>query len=211
MSAYKDNEESQRHLSERGINKVKYLYPCKPNWIWPGEYLDRLDNDPQWVAEVKRNGWRCLVEKDYDGVLRLWTRHKTLIPDALAALRAALADLVPMGTELDGELIDKRTKNIKGQLVLFDIIYYRGQLVTDSPLYKRRLILESIVPNNAETQRKGIHLPTWHITGKKELYAETIKNGDEGIVIKKLDSKYITGATNCPQNPMWLKLKARGR
>jgi len=191
---------------------VKYLFPCKPNRIWHGEFLDRLDDDEGWVAEVKKNGWRCLPMRTTNldpNPLTLWTRHHTVVSDALPALRSALANILPDNTLLDGELIDKRTKDVKGLLYLFDVIWYNGKLVTGLPLVERRKILDDIVGD--EVGKGNIIIPKWHYTNKKELYEQALKDGDEGIVIKKLDSPYITGLTSCPQHPQWLKLKARGK
>ena len=34
---------------------MNYLYPCKPNRIYPNSaFFNRLDNDPAWIAEVKK-------------------------------------------------------------------------------------------------------------------------------------------------------------
>jgi ATP-dependent DNA ligase len=181
-----------------------YLYPCKPNTLTPDSKLfDELDRDIGWIAEVKKNGWRALPTKDESGSLTIWTRHKTLIKDAVPELREALAEMMPAGTILDGEFINNRTKGVKGKLYLFDIIMLEGKLLIDMLLRERRKILEGVVK---ETQ--DIVLAQQVRVGKKQLYYQSTEGEEnEGIVIKRLDSKYLASEKSCPQHPYWLKVK----
>lgn len=181
-----------------------YLYPCKPNSLTADSKLfDELDRDISWIAEVKKNGWRALPITDEEGKLTLWTRHKTLIKYPVPELRDALANMMPPKTILDGEFINNRTKMVKGKLYLFDILMLGGRLLVDLPLRERRQILEGVVK---ETQ--DIVLATQVRVGKKRLYYQSIEGEeDEGIVIKRLDSKYLASEKSCPQHPYWLKVK----
>ncbi|MFH1564054.1 MAG: hypothetical protein ABIF11_11670 [Nitrospirota bacterium] len=78
---------------------MQYIYPCKPNRITI-ETLEIFEN-PSWVAEIKKNGWRAIIEKD-NGKVILWTRHHTLIKGPLTDIRKACGNL-PDGTMLDKE------------------------------------------------------------------------------------------------------------
>ena len=89
---------------------MKYIYPNLPNWIDPSKVID-YDKKPSWIAERKKNGWRCLAVRD-EGGLTLFTRRKTIIYDQLPVTRNALQRL-PYATMIDGELMEKRTKDIK--------------------------------------------------------------------------------------------------
>lgn len=145
---------------------MNYVYPCKPNRIYPNSaFFNRLDNDPAWIAEVKKNGWRCLAAKD--NTLTLWTRHHTTIKDRLPELRAIL-DRLPPGTVLDGELLQNRTKQIKGVYYVFDIIQYEGKSVAVYPLYARRPILEACHSNLL--RQDGLILAAQTQTSKKKLF-----------------------------------------
>jgi ATP-dependent DNA ligase len=181
-----------------------YLYPCKPNTLTPDSKLfDELDRDIGWIAEVKKNGWRALPITDGEGKLTLWTRHKTLIKDAVPELREALSGMMPVGTILDGEFINNRTKGVKGKLYLFDILMLEGKPLLDLTLRERRQVLEGVVK---ETQ--DIVLAQQVRVGKKQLYYQSIEGDEnEGIVIKRLDSKYLASEKSCPQHPYWLKVK----
>ena len=181
-----------------------YLYPCKPNTLTPDSKLfDELDRDIGWIAEVKKNGWRALPTMSDDGKLAIWTRHNTLIKDAVPELREALAAMMPPGTILDGEFINNRTKGIKGKLYLFDILVLEGRPLLDLTLRERREMLDSIVIEGPD-----IELARQVRVGKKQLYYQSIEGEEnEGIVIKRLDSKYLASEKSCPQHPYWLKVK----
>jgi len=90
---------------------TEFLYPCKPTSLAQDDpHFEVLDRDPDWIAELKLNGWRCLIEKT-DKAMLLWTRHRKLIHDPVEHLREPLQHL-PIGTLLDGELIAYRTPGI---------------------------------------------------------------------------------------------------
>lgn len=181
-----------------------YLYPCKPNTLTPDSRLfDELDRDIGWIAEVKKNGWRSLPITDGDGKLTMWTRHKTLLSGPSEELKAALSGMMPAGTILDGEFINNRTKAVKGKLYLFDILMLEGKLLIDLSLRERRRILEGVVKETPD-----IVLARQVRVGKKQLYYQSIEGEEnEGIVIKRLDSKYLASEKSCPQHPYWLKVK----
>lgn len=188
---------------------MRYLYPCKPNTLSPTSRLfDELDRDPRWIAEVKKNGWRCLAAKE-EGKLTLWTRHRTTVREPLDDLREALRGL-PDGTVLDGELIHHRTRGTKGVLYLFDMLAFKGNLLVGFPLSGRRGSLE-IVFKDYLAGCPGVVLAEQVRLGKKRLYLDSIEGDEnEGIVLKRLDSKYPVSETRCLQNPFWLKVKKAG-
>ncbi len=181
---------------------IPYYYPCKPMQIYPSFSLtNELDNNLGWIAEVKKRGWRCLVYKE-NGKVTLYTRHRTIINDPLPEIREYLKSL-PDNIVLDGELIEKATKNKKGILYLFDIIY-KDKLLCFLPLFHRRRILEEVLRDYPLC----IQLSQWTRIGKKKLYEISINEEDEeGIVMKKLDSVYLVDLKESKKTPYWLKLK----
>ncbi len=180
---------------------MKYLYPCKPNPLsLDSPFLDELDKDVRWIGEIKKNGWRCLIHRDKEVIL--WTRHKTVIHEPLAALRDSLR-AVPEDTILDGELIHFRTQDVKGVLYLFDILVHKGRQLTHLPLADRRKILEEVAGGLT-----GVELAQQVRVGKKALYHRALLDPvNEGIVLKKIDSPYLVSEKRCLQNPFWLKVK----
>jgi ATP-dependent DNA ligase len=169
------------------------------------ELFTQIDKDPKWIAEVKKNGIRAMVYT-YEGKQEIWTRNRTIVPDPLPEIRRQLLQL-PQGLILDGELISKRPKNFEKHLYLFDIIMHEGKLVTSLPLSERRKLLEAVYHQYLQWERK-IELSQWVQVGKKALYYQSIGNDLlEGIVVKRLDSKYLVHPNKCIQHPMWLKVK----
>lgn len=185
---------------------MKYFYPCMPNRLdHTSQFFNEIDRDAGWIAEVKKNGWRALPVKS-EGEITIWTRHKTLITEPVLNIRSALKRIVPEGTILDGEFINNRTRNIKGRLYLFDIIMLEGKLLTNLPLKERRRILESLI-----TETGDIELARQVRVGKRKLFFQSIEGDlNEGIVLKKLDSKYPVSDSRCLKNPFWMKVKKIG-
>lgn len=186
---------------------MKYLYPCLPKPLSPNNrYFDELDHDIFWIAEIKRNGWRCLIEKDNDKLI-LWTRHHTLVTMPLKSLRESLSCL-PDGTMLDGELINyKRIKGSADSLYLFDILYLKNQKIYHLPLRKRRGVLELAFRDYLAIS-KDIELAQQVQIGKKALYYKSIEGDlNEGIVLKQLDAAYPVSEQKCLDCPQWIKVK----
>jgi ATP-dependent DNA ligase len=180
-----------------------YIFPCKPNPLHPSSpYFDEIDDDVRWIAEIKKNGIRCLPQSGE--TITLWTRHKTTVDNPLKPLREALKAL-PEGTLLDGELLDYKAGGSPGRLFLFDIIYLKGKPLFGSPLEERHRILESVV----EDVPGVVEILKQVRVGKKHLFHSLQKDEDEGIVLKRLDSLYLISHTRCLQNPHWLKVRRK--
>lgn len=174
-----------------------YIYPNKPNWIDKQDI--KLYEKPNWIAERKKNGWRCLAYRNQNN-LELWTRHHTLIPDLLPKTRSLLMQLT-LDTVIDGELIDKRTKDVKDEYYAFDILFFEGKPLVNVPWKERRKILENL------NLIVGMELSEPINLGKRMLYDMAVKDGDEGIVLKEINSTYIVDLKSCQNNPLWLKAK----
>ncbi len=79
------------------------------------------------------------------------------------------------------------------ELNVFDIMYYNGKNLMNEPLHVRRRILEGIVK-----EKKGEVVLTKKIITDNEIKAkkffeQALKNGNEGIMIKNLNSIYVPG------------------
>ena len=197
---------------------MPYWFPCKPNGLSPtSELFKRLDNDANWVAEVKKNGWRCLAYKE-GGALTLWTRHHTTIH--LPDLSWLLTDMLPDGCVIDGELFQNRTKEIKGVYYIFDILAVDGASVVNLPFWQRRQLLEAALKGwttyfrmtptgpNGTNVSASVELARQYQIGKVKLYHESIQGEEnEGIVLKHVNSAYNASPARCLQNPFWLKVK----
>lgn len=90
--------------------------------------------------------------------------------------------------------IERLIRELPVELNVFDAIYYKGKNLIREPFEKRRKLIEGIVKN---VPRKIVVVKNI-ITGKeseiKRLFEESIKAGNEGLMLKKLDSPYKPGA-----------------
>ena len=176
----------------------KYIYPNLANFIEE----TTVDNYKSvYVAEVKKTGWRCLAWKK-DGKLELWTRRHTLIDYPLPITREYLMQL-PDNTMVDGELLDKRTKNIKDHYYAFDVLYIEGESLMHLPYSARREKLELLISHYGV----GVELAKPVQLGFSAYYKKAVADGYEGIVIKNIYSKYLIDLKSCPHNPQWFKAK----
>ena len=185
-----------------------FIYPAKPTYIPPTSTLfGKLDNDLNYVAEVKKNGWRCLVRK-IDGKITLWTRHKTTINDALPTLRKELTILkIPDDSILDGELLEHRSV-AKDSLMLWGIYRWAGNWYDKVSYYHTRDTLSLLLQPQISTI---IFQPKSTLLNKRDFYERILKEDvdNEGIVLKKLDAPVPFFWNSSKEITTWLKVKER--
>jgi len=183
----------------------------------PAEPFDSDD----FLFEIKWDGIRCLAFIE-EGVLRLRNRRRADQTDRYPEF-ACLKDLPP-GTVLDGEIIllkdgkpsfplllsreQARTplriqglsKAMPATFMVFDLLYENYESWMNRPLRERRVRLAELI--------KPVCNPYLQlsdgITGKGSAYfAEAVRQDLEGVVAKRLDSRYLPGQ----RNDAWLKIK----
>jgi ATP-dependent DNA ligase len=182
-----------------------FHFPDKPTTS-SERILPTLSNG-DWLAELKFDGWRTLV--DWDGKRAILTsRHNQTIPASqslLDEIAQALTQVPPCA--LDGEWMGRRDRQPES-LWLFDALAINGQwlgalgagerfkrfcwLFTSSDPAPRVRLVECV--------RSGF-VDFFH-------YSKTVR-GCEGIVLKHVDSKFIGSVRKCVDNPFWLKVKWR--
>ena len=187
------------------VTDKMYLYPPKPLYVPANSSVfDKLDNDLNWVGEVKKNGWRMMVRVDDAGKIELWTRRKTVELQPLINLRKELQVLkLPPDSILDGELLEHRGTT-KEHMMLWGMFRWSGEWLRSVP-YKEIMWRMSFVPTTAYLSR-----PTFVFEGKRKFYDEVIKQSDEneGLVLKRLDAPVPFSFTSCPDVRTWIKVKA---
>jgi len=189
------------------VRDKSYVFPAQPNYIAPDSNLfTELDNDEGYVAELKKNGWRCMVRVGLDGKIDLWTRRNTMIQDPLPNLRRALADLrMPKDSILDGELLEHRS-TVKEQVMLWGAIRLGGKWLSSVP-YKDIIGIMAQVVRESEYVKRAKQVSA----SKKKFYAEVMagKYGpdNEGLVVKNVSSPVPFGWKNCPTHRLWFKIK----
>ncbi len=95
--------------------------------------------------------------------------------------------------------IDAAMQEIPLELHVFDILFLNGRSLIDEPYETRWTKLTSVVPAKFLTKRLVA-------TNPKEFdsfLSEALQRGHEGIMAKRLDSKYVPGK----RGKLWLKIK----
>ena len=181
-----------------------FIAPCLPT------KTDKLPSGDLWLHEIKHDGFRVIARKDGDRV-RLYsrpgndmTRRFPLIVEALERLRSrsCIIDGEAVACDDNGlasfERIRYRQYDGDVFLYAFDLIELNGDDLRRDPLQVRKATLASIVAK----ARPGIRFNE-HLEGDgPTVFAHACKMGLEGIVSKRLGSRYRSG-----RSKDWLKMK----
>ncbi len=160
----------------------------------------RPDTD-RYAFEVKWDGFRALIEAAPSGI-KIWSRNghdMTSRYSELQGLKAA----VTTSAVLDGEIVclddngnpdfaalwfrSRGSSSPAVCFMAFDVLEVADKELIDEPYRERRPILEGL-------QLSGPHwcTPEIHV-GEGALFAATKEMGFEGVVAKRLDSRYRPG------------------
>jgi ATP-dependent DNA ligase len=206
---------------------IQFFYPPQPTRIWPNSSLLLSLDHKLWDAEIKYNGWRLLLMKlDQDKIL-LYNRHSTIIDIDWKPFFHAFKD-IPVGTVFDGELLDRRTKDLKNIVVLWDCCFYDGKDLRLKSLKERRPFLDhfstaparfsnsqTFDPKTQKATPNGgqVYKVQQFSTNFRDLYNSIDQRNDpieEGIVIKNKLSLYKYSAKRGTDVTEWLKVKKIG-
>ncbi len=185
--------------------------------------------DPSTLADIAGEDW--LVERKYDGEriigqwdkgrVHLWTRRDVEVARKFPEVVASMKDLLEgMGhTVLDGELvvgkdledlaqrqseeklaIEIMSKKMPARYIVFDVLLVDGAKVMGKTLGQRKDILRGLL---ARASGAIVHCPTYPPDDASRLYHAFISEGNEGLVAKRLASRYMPGK----RSKDWLKFK----
>ena len=185
--------------------QLKFIKPMEPGLV------DQPPKGDEWAHEVKFDGYRTQVIKDADGV-RLFTRNGF---DWTAKYRPLADEARSIGAEsfiIDGETIVANEAGLSDfhalrsaitrrpedlYLVAFDLLHLNGRDLRNMPLKDRREMLEGLIATGGHIQfseaLEGVGDAVYHLACEANL---------EGIISKRLDSPYRSGATM-----KWRKIK----
>jgi bifunctional non-homologous end joining protein LigD len=177
-------------------------------------------DDPDWLFEIKWDGFRVEAVVDGGGV-RLWTRGEKdaaewyfgpfLEPPTWIAAKQAVVDGEVIALDERGEpdfaLLQAR---IKGRGVaaepnpfvyeVFDLLHLDGRSLLDEPLEERRRLLASVLRPDPRVRLSE------HIEADGIAFFEAARaRGLEGIMAKERHSPYVPGA----RSMAWQKIKIR--
>lgn len=179
-----------------------FRYPDSPGSTIGRAALDELPSD--YIAELKMDGWRCVIEKTAAHAYRFTTRHKKPCPvsaETRLAVRDALRSL-PVGSLVDAEWIARRPAAREEAIWFFDLLQWGGVELYSQPADYRLNALRDNAP-------AALIVPT--STGNyAEFFDSLAERGDaEGVVLKRAGSKYIGSYRGCATNPAWVRCKWR--
>jgi bifunctional non-homologous end joining protein LigD len=170
-----------------------------------------LPTGPDWIYEVKFDGYRALLMKS-DTRVAIRSRNDKDLTKAYPSVTAAGARLHAHSAILDGEVValdasgrpsfqalQHRAAHPNHVIVYytFDLLHLDGEDLTSKPLAVRRARLASVVKGS------GILLSE-ALEGKARDVIEAVRSlGLEGVVAKRKDSRYLPG----DRSAAWQKLK----
>jgi bifunctional non-homologous end joining protein LigD len=171
---------------------------------------DRLPTGQNWIHEVKHDGFRLMVRRDSAGVRLLtrrgldWSRRFPLIFVSAAALnvRSCLIDGEAVSCDDDGVAVfqNLRMRSNEGTAFLyaFDLLELNGLDLRREPIEVRKEMLNGVLQESGP----GLVLNEHFREDGDVIFRHACKMGLEGIVSKRLGSRYRSG-----RSPDWLKMK----
>ena len=168
-------------------------------------------DDKDWLFEIKWDGYRAISEIK-DGKVLLYSRNgNSFINDYPLVVKELKK--IKQNVLLDGEIVilNEEGKSDFQKLqhyedntqypmcyYVFDLLSLNGTDTYDLPLIERKKLLKKLLPKNTVIKYSE------HISGKGKGFFEAAKKNDlEGIMAKKTQSLYHTGA----RTGDWLKIK----
>ena len=179
----------------------------------------KLASPDDWIVEWKYDGIRAQVVKRA-GQVWIWSRGEELVTERFPEI-VALAEALPDGSVLDGELVvwkDGRvapfnllqqrigrkvlTKKVLADapvgFIAYDLLEWQGVDLRERPQHERRAMLEAALGVDAHDDEA----PRWQLSpierradwsALAELRLESRARGVEGFMLKHRDARYGTG------------------
>ena len=182
-----------------------FIEPCLPT------PADKPPSGANWIHEIKHDGYRLMARRDPVGIRLLtrnghdWAFRYPLIVEAVNHLRVR-------SVLIDGEVVccddrgltvfqklRRRQNEATAFLYAFDLLELDGTDMRREPIEVRKATLASILRKSRHGVRLNEHLE--HPDGVA-VFQHACKMGLEGIVSKRLGSRYRSG-----RSPDWLKFK----
>jgi DNA ligase D-like protein (predicted ligase) len=170
--------------------------------------VSALPEGPEWIYEVKLDGYRALLMK-HDGQVRIRSRNQK--PLSYPQVEAAGRRLKVESVVLDGEIVavdvngrpsfqalQHRGAHPQHAVVFyaFDVLHLNGEDLTRLPLEARRAHLPKVVRNS------GVLISQELPGTAQQVIAAVQRLGLEGVVAKRKDSPY-----QAERSGAWVKLK----
>lgn len=173
--------------------------------------VSSLPEGTDWTYEIKLDGYRAQVL--YDGTqAQLLSRNGKDLGQRFPALLLKLADSVPSGSIVDGELValdasgrpnfsliqNSATSRATFVFFAFDLLRLEGADLTQRPLSERRALLRTALRTAQTVQlSESFNIPA------KQMLELVRSHGLEGVVAKRLSSTYERGR----RTGAWTKMR----
>ena len=173
-------------------------------------------DDPDWIYEVKWDGYRALAYIN-NGSVSIASRNNKSFDEKYYPITAVLQKW-SINAVLDGEIVvigkdgkanfsglQNWRSEADGILIyyVFDILWYNGKNIMPLTLSERQAILKEILPTNDDR----IRLSQTFTSNGLDFFAAAKKMGLEGIMAKRATSVYSPDS----RNKEWLKIKVNLR
>src|SRR3989344_1521846 len=171
------------------------------------------------AIEHKYDGFRVVISKNKNGNISLFTRRLENVtnqfPDVVSVVKknikgeSFIIDSEVVGYDSKTHKykpfeaisqrikrkyhIDQLIKELPVEINAFDILYLNGKSLINLPFIERRKLLEKVVREEKWKIRPSFQIITDSEKKALEFYHEALKIGEEGIMVKKLDSVYKPG------------------
>lgn len=99
--------------------------------------------------------------------------------------------------------IERMVKELPIEMNLFDITYLNGEELFSKPFKERRVLLDGIIKQIPNKFQLAQQLVTKDYNEANGFYQRALKSGQEGVIVKNLNSKYQPGR----RVGFWLKVK----
>jgi len=178
-----------------------FIEPCLPSAV------SRPPTGGNWIHEIKLDGFRLLAWRNGTAV-RLLTRHATDYTSHFPAAAEAIAGLPCQSCLIDGEVVAPDVDGLpslelllrrkSAVLYAFDLLQLDDADLRKEPIERRKAMLAKLL----RFTQSGIIFND-HIEGAaQEIFEHACKLGYEGIVCKRVGSRYQSG-----RSTDWVKLK----
>jgi bifunctional non-homologous end joining protein LigD len=178
-----------------------FIEPCIPTRAF------KVPSGPDWIHEVKHDGYRLQVRREGDSVRPFTRRGFDWTERYPAIVRTALA-LPAKSCTLDGEAVvcggdgiavfedlHRRGTVSDAMLYAFDLLEYGGEDLRPFPLSDRKRLLTKLLG------KRSVEIVLSQHTDE-DIFRGVCQMGLQGVVSKRLNSPYRSG-----RSTDWLKIK----
>ena len=184
-----------------------------PGFVEPMQCLqvDRLPEGPEWIYEIKLDGYRAQASCDGKEV-RLMSRNGLDLGARFPTVASALSHALPNGSVVDGELValgpdgkpsfsliqNSATSAATFVFFAFDLMRLDGEELILKPLSERRDLMRNwLMTSDAVQLSESFQIPA------EQMLASVREHGLEGVVAKRLSSCYERGK----RTGAWVKMR----